>query len=238
MQLLLISSSFVDGKGYLGHCRESVQEFLQSCPEGEVVFIPYATYRQRWEEYRQTSQKFFDSIDQPMRSLHTCDDPAAYIRDAKIKAIFVTGGNTFLLLKTLQDLNLLEPIKERVKNGVGYMGTSAGINVACPTIQTTNDMPIVDPVDFKALNFVNFQVNAHYIPGVPTPGFQGESREERIGEYHVMNETPVIGLPEPTWIRVRDDNIRLEGEKAATVFEKGLPERVWHTGTELYLGAN
>jgi dipeptidase E len=233
MQLLLASSSFVSGKGYLEHCREAVQQFMQACPPGEVLFVPYASASRHWDEYAASGEKFFGSINQPYRSIHTCADPAAYIDQSEIKSIFVGGGNTFLLIKMLQDMSLIEPIRKTVHDGVGYVGTSAGSNVACPTIQTTNDMPIVTPSGFEALNFVDFQLNPHFVPGDLIEGHQGETREQRINEYHEHNNTTVIGLPELDWIKVDHDSVSLGGGAEAAIFVKDQPTRSWSVGTSL-----
>lgn len=233
MQLLLISSSFVSGSGYIEHCRAAVKDFLNACPPGEVIFVPYACHEKKWDEYSQVGEKFFASIEQPYTSIHTCDNPQAYLTENTIKVIFIGGGNTFLLLKTLQDMNLLELIRERIQQGVGYMGTSAGSNVACPTIQTTNDMPIVEPANFKALGLVPFQINPHFVPGSLIEGHKGETREQRIGEFHKFNKTTVVGLPEPSWIRVNNESARLGGEAEAVVFDRDKPSRVWRLGEEL-----
>ncbi len=233
MQLLLVSSSFVAGKGYLEHCRKAVKQFLDVLPAGEVLFVPYAATEQGWDKYSESAEKFFGSIGQSYRSIHTCDDPASYIQRTQLKMIFIGGGNTFLLIKTLQDRSLVHPIQQVIEKGVGYMGTSAGSNVACPTIQTTNDMPIVEPASFEALNLVNYQINPHFVPGSLINGHKGETREQRVHEYHQINNTPVIGLPELCWIRVDDGVSTLGGEADAVIFEQGKPSRQWPLGTQL-----
>ncbi len=235
MQLLLISSSFIFGKGYLEHCKEAVRQFLDELPDGEVLFIPYAANTNKWDEYSESCEKFFVSLGQSYKPIHECENPSEYIAKTKLKMIFIGGGNTFLLIKTLQDKGLIEPIQEAVGSGVGYMGASAGSNITCPTIQTTNDMPIVEPQSFKALNLVNFQINPHFISGSLVEGHKGESREQRIAEFHEVNETLVIGLPESSWIRVKDGNLILNGGGNATIFEKDKSPGQWSVGTQLNL---
>jgi dipeptidase E len=235
MQLLLVSSSFVSGKGYLEHCGEAVKRFLEVLPAGEVLFVPYASTERYWDKYSASGEKFFGDLGQPYRSIHTCDDPVAYIADAQVKMIFVGGGNTFLLIKTLQDKGLIDPIRNAIRGGAGYMGTSAGSNVACPTMQTTNDMPIVEPSSFQALGLVDFQINAHFVPGSLMEGHKGETREQRINEYHEVNAVPVIGLPELCWIRVEDETSTLGGGADAVVFEAGRASRPWAVNTQLRL---
>jgi dipeptidase E len=235
MQLLLISSSFVAGKDYLEHAREAVKELLASSPNGEVLFVPFAAHESKWDEYSASAEKFFESLGESYRSLHTCPDMVDYIQNTKLKMIFIGGGNTFLLLKTLQDKGLVDPIRAANQGGVSYMGTSAGSNVACPTIQTTNDMPVVEPANFAALDLVDFQINPHFVPGHLLEGHQGETREQRITEYLKFNDRAVIGLPESSWLRVSDDFITLGGDADAVIFAKDKPSRNWTIGTELNL---
>ncbi len=157
--------------------------------------------------------------------IHLKDDPKQAIRDAQ--GIFVGGGNTFRLLKTLYDLDLVELIRERVQNGLPYLGISAGANIASPTIMTTNDMPIVYPPTFEALGLVPFQLNPHYNTGnnfvKVRDEFQehfGETRDDRIREFHEMNDTPVVGLWEAGILRVEENSLSLEGTPAR-LFRKG-----------------
>jgi len=136
-------------------------------------------------------------------------------------ALFVGGGNTFRLLKKLQEGKLLDPIRERVRGGLPYIGSSAGSMISCPTIRTTNDMPIVQPSSFDALGFIGFQLNCHYLDPDPDSTFKGETREERIREFHEENETLVLGLREGTMLRVEDGAVTLQGEKHARIFRRG-----------------
>lgn len=226
MKLLLLSTSPVFGKQPFEHCRETLTPLLNELPEGEVLFIPYALHKTRWDDYAAETKPFFDSIGLPFKSIHTCDNPAEYITQTKIKTIFTGGGNSFLLLKTLQDKSLIEPIRQVIRSGVGYVGESAGTNIACPTIQTTNDMPIVQPQDLNALHLVDFQINPHFVPGALLEGHMGETREERIAQYHEVNGAPVIGLPESSWIAVNGDSVTLGGSDAI-IFEQGKAPRTW-----------
>lgn len=229
MKLLLLSTSPVFGKQLFEHCHETLMSLLNELPEGEVLFVPYALHETQWDKYATETRPFFDSIGQPFKSIHACDNPAAYIAQTKIKAIFTGGGNSFLLLKTLQDKNLIEPIKQAIRGGVGYVGESAGTNIACPTIQTTNDMPIVQLQNLNALHLVNFQINPHFVPGALLEGHMGETREERIAQYHEINSTPVVGLPEQSWIAVDRDSVTLGGADAV-IFEQGKTPQPWMQG--------
>lgn len=229
MKLLLLSTSPISGKKPFEHCYEVLTTMLGELPEGEVLFIPYALHETHWNGYAAETRQFFDSIGQSFKSIHECDDPVEYIAQTKIKAIFTGGGNSFLLLKTLQDKALIKPIKQAVKSGVGYIGESAGSNIACPTIQTTNDMPIVQPQSYQALQLIDFQINPHFVPGTLIEGHVGETREKRIAQYHEINNTPVVGLPESSWVVVDGDAVTLGGSDAI-IFEQGKASRIWLQG--------
>lgn len=154
-----------------------------------------------------------------VESLHEAGDAHGAI--AQAEALFLGGGNTFRLLKRLYDLKLLGPIRERVAAGMLYMGSSAGSNVAGPTIRTTNDMPIVEPPSFDALGLVPFQINPHYLDPIPGSTHMGETREERILQFLEENETPVVGLREGAIIRVEGESWQLLGENGARIFRRG-----------------
>ncbi|HVS58609.1 MAG TPA: dipeptidase PepE [Candidatus Saccharimonadales bacterium] len=233
MQLLLVSSSFVSGGNYLEHAREAVKEFLDACPPGEVLYVPYAAHPSKWDEYAASAEQFFASLGQSCRSLHVFADPAGHLSVTQLKAVFCGGGNTFLLIKTLQEMSLVEPIRDVVQAGAGYMGASAGSVIACPTMQTTNDMPIVEPESFASVGLVDFHINAHFVSGSLMQGHMGETREQRIAEFHQFTDRKVIGLPEPSWIHVNDGSTTVGGGAGAIIFEKGQPERPWPVGTEL-----
>ena len=152
-------------------------------------------------------------------SLHEARDKEQAILRAE--AIFCGGGNTFRLLDALYELDLLSPIRRRVSEGMPYVGASAGSNLACPTIKTTNDMPIVEPLSFDALGLVPFQINPHYLDPVPGSTHMGETRETRIREFHEENETPVVGLREGAMLRVEGDSVELRGRAGARIFRRG-----------------
>lgn len=189
----------------------------------EVLFVPYALMDH--DRYLQAVTARGLNAGLSLKGIHREPDPAQAVAEAR--AIYVGGGNTFRLINALHELNLLDAIRSRVAGGMPYMGVSAGTNAACPTIATTNDMPIVYPPAFRALGLVPFQVNAHYYSGATfvraDDGYQehfGETRDDRIREFHEMNDTPVIGLREGGIIRVEDDRYTLIGA-AARVFVKG-----------------
>jgi dipeptidase E len=155
-----------------------------------------------------------------LTSVHTAEDPIAAVNETE--AIFIGGGNTFRLLKTLYDVELLEPIRKRVSNGMPYIGSSAGSNVAAPTIKTTNDMPIVQPPSFNALGLVSFQINPHYLDPDPNSKHMGETREERIMQFLEENDTTVVGLREGAMLRIENGETFLRGSSGARIFRKAM----------------
>ena len=185
----------------------------------EVVFIPYAAVTYSYDEYEAKVQARFDEIGIKVRSIHHALNKRNFIRHAK--AIVIGGGNTFALLKKMQEEDLLDMIFHRVKAGVPYIGWSAGSNVTCPTICTTNDMPIVQPESFRAIGLVSFQINPHYLDANPE-GHAGETREQRINEYLEANRSRyVVGLREGCMLRINDEGIELIGSRSMRVFKKG-----------------
>lgn len=217
-RLLLLSNSQNKGQGYLAHAKGILKEFLGQ-EVGRVLFIPYARVIPTLDDYAATVREGFRQIGYKVDSLHELDDPHEAIQ--KAEAIIVGGGNTFQLLHSLQEQNLLEGIKARLDRGVPYVGWSAGANITCPSIKTTNDMPIVEPRSFKALGMVPFQINPHYLDFLH-PDENTETREERLLEFIEVNDNVyVVGLREGSILRVEGSNITLTGEHGARVFCKG-----------------
>lgn len=214
-RLFLSSNSYDHDRGYLGHCGEEVAVFFSGV--SSVLFVPYAGFDR--DAYAETTRKRFKDFDIAIESLHTSADPVRAVHEAR--GIFVGGGNTFRLLRELQMRSLIEPLRKRVLEGMPYLGTSAGTVIACPTMRTTNDMPIVEPKTLDALGSIDFQINAHYVDANPMSRHMGETREERIREFHEENETPVVGLYEGSWLEVVDERVTLVGEKGARLFRKG-----------------
>jgi dipeptidase E len=207
MRLLLISSSTVHGYGFLDHPEWEIRSFLGG-PK-RVAFVPFAAHDHDAYTAKVRVRLAGMNLDViPIDDLDQAD------------AVFVGGGNTFRLLKTLYDRELLGAIRERVRGGLPYIGSSAGTVIAAPTMRTTNDMPIVYPPSFDALGFISFQINPHYLDPDPSSTHKGETREDRIREFHEENETPVVGLREGSALRV-EDGVTLLGEKTARVFRRG-----------------
>ena len=217
-RILLASTSTVYGGTYLSYLRDELIDFFTGIDE--ILFVPYARPSGiTHDEYTQIAQQFFNRVGKRIVGLHTFADPKKAIRQAK--AIFTGGGNTFVLVNQLYGLEMMDVLRETVENGTLYMGTSAGSNIAGQTMQTTNDMPIVYPPSFKTLGLVPFNINPHYLDPDPQSKHKGETRETRIKEFHVFNDTPVIGLREGSWLRVEDEKVSLKGDLTARIFLKG-----------------
>jgi dipeptidase E len=204
---------------------------LVDLPVSTVLFLPFAGVSETWDRYAERVRAPFGEMGYDVRSVHRATDPVRAVRNAD--AIVTGGGNTFHLLANLYSARLLEPIRECVQAGIPYVGWSAGAVVACPTIRTTNDMPIVEPPSLDALGLVPFQINAHFTDFRP-PGFQGETRSERLADYLAVNRTVrVVGLPEGTMLRVEPGTVALLGEGSARVFESGRQPRDYAPGNAL-----
>jgi len=214
-RLLLLSTSTVFGSGYLDYAEAEVRAFLGGIRR--LLFVPFALHDQTAYAARVRSR--FATMGFALDSLHDSRDPRESV--AAAEAIFVGGGNTFRLLNTLYDLDLLGLIRERVLGGLPYMGASAGSNIAGPTIRTTNDMPIVQPPSFDALRLVPWQINPHYLDPLPGSTHMGETREERIRQFLEENETPVLALREGAILRADRCGYLLGGTAGARLFRRG-----------------
>lgn len=218
-RILLLSASNCTGYGFLVGCEQDIKYFFRDIDE--ILFIPYASYEMN--AYAKQTEEAFKRFNINIKSIHNIQDKKSAILNAK--GIYIGGGNTYLLKKRLEDNDIIHYIREAVlMRGVRYMGASAGSNVACPTIMTTNDMPIIQPRSFEAINLVPFQINPHFISAddQKSMGYPGETRQERIKEYHDLNDTIVFGIPERTsiWIEgLKAYFISREGRKM-TVFKK------------------
>lgn len=221
-RLLLLSNSVNYGQGFLEHAAADIKNFLGAGVK-RVLFVPFAGVSRSYDEYAAALRGPFAEMGYEIESVHQTVAQADAVRNAQ--AIAVGGGNTFHLLRGLYENALMDSIRERVEMGVPYIGWSAGSNVACPTIKTTNDMPIVEPQSFEALGLVPFQINPHYTDAQLT-GHGGETREQRIAEFTVANPgVRVVGLREGSTLRIEGQTIRLLGEKTARIFQSG--EAAW-----------
>lgn len=228
MELLLISNSTMPGEPFFTWPRPYAEAFLDG--RKRIAFVPFAAVEDQYDAYADRVAEVFASMGKDLFSLHRETDPAKALENAD--AVAVGGGNTFLLLRALYRAQLMRPIGERVRKGLPYMGWSAGGNVACPTIMTTNDMPIVEPPSFRALHLVPFQINPHYTEAT-VPGHGGESRNQRIGEFLAVNQdVPVIGLREGALLHVRNGAMRLEGT-GMKLFRHGHEAKEVPGGTDL-----
>ncbi|WP_026755168.1 dipeptidase PepE [Sediminibacter sp. Hel_I_10] len=214
--IIIASTSTLHGSGTLEYLLEDLSQIFKDT--SEILFIPYARPSGiSHDDYTERVTKPFHTIDKTVKGIHEFENAIAAVKDAK--AIFVGGGNTFLLVSQLYKHQLLEPITTVVKAGTPYLGTSAGSNICGLTMNTTNDMPIVYPPSFKTFGFVPFNINPHYLDPDLNSTHKGETRETRIKEFHQFNTQPVVGLREGSWLRVQDKSILLKGDLPARVFE-------------------
>lgn len=227
LRLLLISNSTMHGHGYLAHVSDEIREFLAGLES--LLFVPWALADH--EDYANKAASALEPLGIRLDSIHRAADPLQAIREAQ--AVFIGGGNTFRLLDQLQRTGAAEVIAARARSGMPYMGSSAGTNVATVSIRTTNDMPIVQPANFAALGLVPFQINPHYLDANPATTHMGETREERIMQFHEENSTAVLGLREGGWVRREDGMVELRGLTNARLFEQGKAPRELEPGTDL-----
>lgn len=214
-RLLLVSNSTAFGEGYLDHCIDEMLDLLGSTPR--LVFVPFALFDR--DGYGRKAVRRFRAAGVEVDVL-TADAEGRELL-AEAPAVFVGGGNTFRLLKTLQDAEMVDLLQARAREGMPYMGASAGSNLAAPTVRTTNDMPIVEPESLTALDLVPFQINPHYLDPDPSSRHMGETREQRLNEFLEENDRVVVGLREGTWIRVEGDEGVLGGRTGARIFRRG-----------------
>jgi len=222
LRLLLLSNSTNYGGTFLGHAEDMLSAFLGT-EIRRILFVPYAAVRFSFDDFTAKVAERFGPLGYEVDPIHRATDPRAAVETAE--AVVVGGGNTFQLLARIYQDRLLGPIRERVGAGAPYLGWSAGSNVACPTIKTTNDMPIVEPPSFLALGLIPFQINPHFTDA-SIPNHGGETRSERLLEFVAANpDMPVIGLREGSTLRVEDGRTTLLGDRPAIVFQSGSAPR-------------
>jgi dipeptidase E len=225
VELLLLSNSTAPGRRYLEHALDALTDILSGIDE--LVFVPFALADH--DGYTSQVRTTLEPLGVSVVGAHT-DESA--LQNAS--AIFVGGGNTFRLVKALQVRGRLDVIRDRVRSGTPYVGSSAGTNIAAPTLRTTNDMPIVQPPSFETLGLVPFQINPHYLDPDPDSSHQGETREERIVQFLEENDVPVLGIREGTWLRRRSETLTLEGlPTGARLFRRGESPQEIPSGSDL-----
>ncbi len=214
-RVLLISNSTLYGSGYLDHAESEIRDFLGGLRS--VLFIPYALYDR--DAYSAMARERFKAMGYELASVHNGPDVVRAVDETE--AVFIGGGNTFRLLKALYDFKLIAAIRRRVAEGMPYIGSSAGSNVAGPTIKTTKDMPIVEPPSFTALGLVRFQISPHYQDPDPNSTHMGETQEERILQFLEENDATVVGMREGAMVRVERGSATLKGSSGARIFRRG-----------------
>ncbi len=229
-KLLLISNSTNHGEEYLAYTKKHISDFLGNEVKN-LAFIPYAAVSMSFVEYFNKVNEVFTKMGYEVKSTEDIQGAAKVLEEAD--AIVVGGGNTFHLIHFMHEKGIMDIIKKKVENGTPYIGWSAGSNVACPSIKTTNDMPVIQPVSFEGLSLVHFQVNPHYTDG-RIPNHNGESREDRIKEFMELNpEYPVVGLKEGTMLRIEGESIKLIGNKTLKIFRKDMPTLEYDTNSSI-----
>lgn len=230
MELLLLSNSKTPDGGYLTHALEPTRSLLRG--RKKALFIPYAGVTVSWDEYTDKVREAFTPLGLQIESIHAIANAYEALESTEI--IIVGGGNTFQLLKCCREQGLLPRIAARVRAGAAYIGWSAGANLACPTICSTNDMPIVEPGGFAALGLVDFQINPHYTNALPV-GHQGETRNQRLEELLRANpHMRVVGLPEGDWLRVSGELVALCGPYPAVLFRSASEPQTLPPGNLLW----
>jgi len=230
MRLLLISNSTNAGEAYLDYPKNNIREFL-GVKKIKALFIPYAAVTFSYDEYEAKVRERFREVGHDIVSIHNFSDPVKAVMEAA--AIVIGGGNTWMLLRYLRENKLIAPVRKKVIAGTPYIGWSAGSNVTCPTIMTTNDMPVTSPSSLKAFNLIPFQINPHYIDANPA-GHAGETREQRILEFIEVNRNIyVAGLREGTMFLLEEKKLSLTGPRNARVFYYGTEPQEIKPGQDI-----
>lgn len=231
-KLIIASTSTTYGSGYLEYLLPTLTSFFEGV--ATLLFIPYARPGGiSYDAYTKIAAKAFATINIKVHGIHEFENPIKALQEAQ--AIFTGGGNTFELLNQLYQNDLITELKSALENGTPYLGTSAGSNICGVSIRNTNDMPVVYPPSFKALETIAFNINAHYLDPVKGSTHMGETRETRIQEFHVYNDTPVLGLREGSWLEVMGQKITLKGALQARLFQKNQLPLELASGSEIAL---
>lgn len=231
-KIIIASTSTIHSSGYLEYLLPTLKDFFKDIKT--ILFIPYARPSGiSYDEYTQKATKAFSKIGKKVIGIHQFGDPKLAVN--KAEGIFTGGGNTFELVNQLYKQDIFSDLQQVVENGIPYLGTSAGSNICGVTMMNTNDMPIVYPPSFKTLNFIDFNINAHYLDPNPNSTHMGETRETRIKEFHVFNSIPVLGLREGSWLNVKGTTITLEGDLSARLFRQNEDPKELSSGEEVLL---
>lgn len=231
MQLLLLSNSTNQGEEYLGWPREILRQFIATNNIKSCLFVPYAGVTVSWDDYTTRVQDVFSMWGCLVQSVHKVNDPVLSV--SKAECIVVGGGNTFRLVQMMHETGIMAAIREKSLSGTPFIGWSAGSNVACPTLRTTNDMPVIEPPSFNTLNLIPFQINPHYLDANPE-GHGGETREQRINEFQALNtDVVVVGLREATALLVDDNRLHLLGNRPMRLFVAGKDPVEFQPGAEI-----
>lgn len=228
LDLLLLSSSSMHGMQPFEFALDALHELVSGLRS--VTFVPYALADH--DTYTEAVRRRLGPLGVSIVGIHEGSDPRTAVERAEV--LFVGGGNSFRLLAALQRHSLLEPIRRRVRAGeLRYLGSSAGTNMACPSLRTTNDMPIVQPAPFDALGLIPFQINPHYVDSDPSTRHMGETRERRIREFLEENDVPVLGMREGCWLRLRGGRLTLGGVTGARLFRRDREATEHQPGADL-----
>mgnify|MGYP000002636804 FL=1 len=229
-KLIIASTSTIHGSSYLEYLLPSLTSFFNGV--STLLFIPYARPGGiSFNEYTKQAAQVFNKIGIDVKGIHEFRNSTIAVKNAE--AIFTGGGNTFELVNQLHKHNLFSILSDVINDGTPYLGTSAGSNICGVTMMNTNDMPIVYPPSFLTLGIIPFNINAHYLDPDKSSTHMGETRETRIKEYHIYNDTSVLGLREGSWLEVNDSEIILKGTHSARWFEKNKLPREILTNTKL-----
>ena len=230
--IIIASTSTIHGSGYLEYILPTLSSHFKNV--ATVLFIPYARPSGiSYDEYTSKAREAFATINIKIKGIHEFENPKEAVKNAQ--GIFTGGGNTFELVNQIYANDIFNSLQEVVEKGTPYLGTSAGSNICGVTMMNTNDMPIVYPPSFNTLNFISFNINAHYLDPIKGSTHMGETRATRIKEYHVYNSTAVLGLREGSWLQVSGSSITLKGKLTARVFKQNEAPYEIESGSEVII---
>ena len=235
MNIMLFSNGKIAGNNQiLEYGFDWIAPMMEKTKAKKLVFIPYAVIRGSYDERTAQVQQSLAQFDCEIIGIHTCDDPVKAVEEAD--GIVISGGNTWVLNRMLHDNGLISAIRTAViKQDKLFIGWSAGTNVATPTIRTTNDMPIISAAILPSLNLVPFQINPHYIDG-SISGHMGETRDERIEEFLVVNPSEVVvGIPEGAMLQVDGETLTYHSanDKPLKLFKHQQEAATYQVGAKI-----